>query len=83
LATFSIPIAAAIAYGIWLGVSAAGLAHSTRAEEAVRAGALLVMSVVFACVPQPWTRAAAVASFAALVLMSIGVLDYEMFRAAR
>jgi hypothetical protein len=49
----------------------------------VRAGALLVMSVVFACVPQPWTRAAAVASFAALVLMSIGVLDYEMFRAAR
>jgi hypothetical protein len=49
----------------------------------VRAGALSVMSVVFACVPQPWTRAAAVASFAALVLMSIGVLDYEMFRSAR
>jgi hypothetical protein len=81
LATFFIPISAAVAYGIWLAVSAAGLAHSTRAEELVRAAALAIMGIGFAFVSRPWARAVAVASAAALALMLLGVLQYEMFRA--
>ncbi len=81
LATFFIPISAAIAYGVWLGVSAAGLAHSTEAEYAVRTGTLFVLSVLFAFIPKPWARAVVVASVAALVLVLIGVIEYELFRA--
>jgi hypothetical protein len=82
LATFFIPISAAVAYGIWLAVSAAGLAHSTRAEQAVRAGALATMSISFALIPRPWARAVAIASAAALALMVLVALEYEMFRAS-
>ena len=81
LATFFIPISAAITYGVWLGVSAAGLAHSTEAEYAVRTGTLFVLSVLFAFIPKPWARAVVVASVAALVLVLIGVIEYELFRA--
>lgn len=82
LATFLIPIAAAIAYGIWLAVSAAGLAHSTRAEDAVRAGVLVVMSAIFALIRRPWAGAVAIASVGALVLHLIALIQFEMFTVA-
>jgi hypothetical protein len=79
LATFFIPIAGAVAYGIWLSFSAADVAHSTRAEEAVRAGALAVMSTVFVLIKRPWARAVAIASAAALVLTLVGFIQFKVF----
>jgi hypothetical protein len=82
LATFFIPIAAAIGYGIWLVVSASGMAQSTRAEVVVRAGALAIMGASFALVPRPWARAVAVSFAAALALTLMAVLQVEVFGAA-
>lgn len=82
LATFFIPIASAIAYGIWLVVSAVDLAHSTRAETLVRGGALLCMAVTFGVIPRPWSRAIGVASFFALLLALTAMLQFEVFRGA-
>lgn len=78
-ATFFIPIASAIAYGVWLVVSGADLAHSIHAEKAVRVGTLAVLAVVFAAIPRAWARAIAVASAAALILM-MGVLALDTVR---
>ena len=82
LATFFIPIASAIAYGIWLGVSAAGLAHSTQSEEAVRAGALAILSAACALVPRAWARAVAISFGTALVLALLVLLQTTMLGVA-
>jgi hypothetical protein len=79
LATFFIPIAAAIAYGIWLVVSATGLAHSTPAENATRTGVLVVMSTIFIAIPRPWARAVAIAFAGALVLTLVGLIRFKVF----
>ena len=80
LATFFIPIAGAITYGIWLGVSAAGLAQSSRSEEIVRSSALLIMSAVFLPIARPWARAIGIGFLSALIFMLIGVVQFEVFR---
>jgi hypothetical protein len=82
LATFFIPIAGTIAYGVWIVVTAAGLAHSTQAEELVRTGALVIMSAIFLLLRRPWARAIGIASAVALVLMLIGVIQFDWFRGA-
>jgi hypothetical protein len=79
-ATFFIPIAGALGYGIWLGISAAGLAQSTRSEQIVRSSALLIMSAVFLPIARPWSRAIGIAFLCALILVLIGVLQFEVFR---
>jgi hypothetical protein len=80
LATFLIPITGALGYGIWLTVSAAGLAESTRAEQIVRSGALLILTAVFLPMTRPWARAIGIASVCALIVMLAGVLPFEVFR---
>jgi multidrug transporter EmrE-like cation transporter len=80
LATFLIPITASVAYGVWLGISAVGLAHSTRAEEWVRGGALLIMTAVFLSIPRSWSRAIGIACVCALIVMLTGVVEFEVLR---
>jgi hypothetical protein len=75
LATFFIPIAGAIGYGVWLCVSAAGLAHSTEAEKIVRTSALLVLSAIFLAISRSWSRAIGVAFAGALFLMLVVVIQ--------
>lgn len=81
LATFLIPIASAIAYGVWLTVNAAGLAHSTQSEEAIRAGAMAVLCAACALVPRAWVRAVAISFGAALVLALLVLLQTTMLGA--
>jgi hypothetical protein len=80
LATFFIPIAGALGYGVWLVTSAAGLAQSTRAEEIVRGSALLIVAAVLTPIARPWARAIGIAFIFALVLMLVGMLQFEVFR---
>jgi hypothetical protein len=46
----------------------------------VRGSALLILSVVFLPIARPWSRAIGIAFLCALVLMLIGVLQFEVFR---
>jgi hypothetical protein len=78
LATFLIPIAGALGYGIWLVASAAGLAESTQAERIVRGSALLIMTAVFMPITRQWSRAIGIASLCALIVLLIGVLELEV-----
>jgi hypothetical protein len=80
LATFFMPVACAIGYCLWLGVSRAGLAESTQAEEIVKTIASLFLSIVFFTIPRPWSRAIAIAFLSAFVLTLIAVLQFEVFR---
>jgi hypothetical protein len=80
LATFLIPIAGAVSYGVWIVVSAANLASSTQSEELVRSGVLAILTVIFLLVPRPGTRAIAVAAAVALVLSVAGAVQFEVFR---
>jgi hypothetical protein len=80
LATFFIPIAGAITYGIWLGISAAGLAQSSRSEAIVRSIASLILSAIFLPIARPWTRAIGIGFLCALIFMLMGVVQFEVFR---
>lgn len=82
LATFFIPIAGAFGYAVWIGVTAAGLATSTQAEEVVRIAVYAVMSAVFLLIRRPWARAIGIAFAIALVLWLSGVIQFEVFRGA-
>jgi hypothetical protein len=46
----------------------------------VRGSALLIMSAVFLPISRPWSRAIGIAFLCALILMLIGVLQFEVFR---
>jgi hypothetical protein len=61
-------------------ISGAGLAQSTRSEEIVRGGALLIMSAILLPIARPWSRAIGIAFLCALVLMLAGVVEFGVFR---
>ena len=62
-----------------MGISAAGLAQSTRSEEIVRSIALAIMSAVFLPIARPWSRAIGIGCLSALIFLLIGVLQFEVF----